>query len=299
MASETIVAVFNSMSDAEAAISDLTRAGVPQKAIQHHARDASYAPADGETTGSTTSSPRQGFWGWLLGEENYQDHQSVYEHSIESGGVVVTAVIDEAVAPKIVSLIDAHNPVDLDERASAFNNSTAGTTESGGARAQVAPAQVPPAAAAATPMAATTTPSAKRPTSGLDSQGDQVLSLSEESLNVGKRSIDRGTARVRRYVVERPVEEQIRLRDESIRIERRPVTGNAALAPDAFTDKTIELQETSEEAVVSKTARVVDEVVIHKDVNERTETVRDTVRREEVEIDDPAKGGAATPRKPI
>ena len=59
---------------------------------------------------------------------------------------------------------------------------------------------------------------------------------------------------------------------------RRPIT-------DAdFTDKVVEMTETSEEAVVSKAARVREEVVIHKEATERTETVRDTVRREDVEI---------------
>jgi stress response protein YsnF len=51
-----------------------------------------------------------------------------------------------------------------------------------------------------------------------------------------------------------------------------------------FTDKVIEVTETDEEAVVSKTARVREEVVVRKDETERAETVRDTVRREDVEI---------------
>jgi stress response protein YsnF len=47
----------------------------------------------------------------------------------------------------------------------------------------------------------------------------------------------------------------------------------------------IEVRETAEEPVVSKTARVAEEVVVRKDVTEHTETVRDTVRREEVEVE--------------
>jgi len=114
-----------------------------------------------------------------------------------------------------------------------------------------------------------------------------VLSLSEESLAVGKRQVDRGTTRVRRYVVERPVEEQIRLRNETVSVFRRPVTANATVGADAFTDRVITMTETDEEAVVAKSAHVVEEVVIQKGVEEHVETVRDTLRREEVEIAGP------------
>ena len=54
---------------------------------------------------------------------------------------------------------------------------------------------------------------------------------------------------------------------------------------DAFRERTIELTETGEEAVVGKTARVVEEVVLSKDVGTRTETVTDTVRRTDVEVE--------------
>jgi len=53
----------------------------------------------------------------------------------------------------------------------------------------------------------------------------------------------------------------------------------------AAKDATIEVTETDEEAVVRKHARVVEEVVVRKDVQEHTETVRDTVRRTEVEVE--------------
>ena len=63
--------------------------------------------------------------------------------------------------------------------------------------------------------------------------------------------------------------------------------GRTAIGADAFTDRVITMNETDEEAVVAKSARVVEEVVVQKDVTERVETVRDTLRREEVEIDAP------------
>jgi stress response protein YsnF len=86
-------------------------------------------------------------------------------------------------------------------------------------------------------------------------------------------------------VVERPVEENITLRDERVKVERRqPNDTTAAPLAGAFEERVVEVRETAEEPVVAKTARVVEEVVVGKEATERTETVKDTVRREEVEV---------------
>jgi stress response protein YsnF len=97
-------------------------------------------------------------------------------------------------------------------------------------------------------------------------------------------------------VVERPVEEQVNLREERVHVERRPVSGTAqagTLGSDAFQERTIEVEERGEEAVVSKEARVTEELVVRKDVDERTQTVSDTVRKTEVEVED-ERGAART-----
>jgi uncharacterized protein (TIGR02271 family) len=125
--------------------------------------------------------------------------------------------------------------------------------------------------------------------------------LSEESLTVGKRMVNRGSTRIRRYVVEKPVEENVTLRDEKITIERRPVTAGSVVSDAAFTDKVIEMTETGEEAVVGKTARVVEEVALRKEAVDNVETVRDTVRKEEVEVENVPGDSLSTdrPNKPI
>ena len=102
---------------------------------------------------------------------------------------------------------------------------------------------------------------------------------------VGKRLVNRGGTRIRRFVVETPVEESVSLRNETVRVERRPVTDNRPVADADFTDKTIEMTETGEEAVVGKTARVVEEVSLRKEAVDRTETIHETVRKEDVEIE--------------
>ena len=101
----------------------------------------------------------------------------------------------------------------------------------------------------------------------------------------GKRLVNRGTTRIRRFVVETPVEENVTLHSERVSIDRRPASAGARVEDADFTDRTIEVTETDEEAVVGKTTRVKEEVVVHKGATDRVETVRDTVRRQDVEIE--------------
>ena len=166
---------------------------------------------------------------------------------------------DEGVG-RVTAILEAHNPIDLDERATQY---TAEDTRG-------APAET---------QAATT--------------DDDTIRLAEESLAVGKRAVSGETTRVRRYVVNTPVEEQVSLHGEKVTIDRRPVTGGQPVAE--FTDKTIEMTETNEEAVVSKTARVTEEVSLRKQATDRVETVKDTVRRDEVEVEQ-VPGTAIPPR---
>jgi len=113
------------------------------------------------------------------------------------------------------------------------------------------------------------------------------IPIIEENLEVGKREVQTGGTRIRSRIVERPVEESLRLREENVTVERTPVD-RAATSADLhnFTEKEIEMTETAEVPVVSKEARVVEEVSLNKEVNERTETVSDTVRRTEVDVED-------------
>ena len=117
--------------------------------------------------------------------------------------------------------------------------------------------------------------------------GEIVVPIVEEELAVGKRQIQRGGVRVFQRVEERPVSESVTLREESVVIERhavdRAVTGGEA----AFGQTADVVVTTTEEVpVVSKEARVVEEVVVGKTETDRVETVRDTVRRTDVEIED-------------
>ena len=99
--------------------------------------------------------------------------------------------------------------------------------------------------------------------------GEEVVPLAEEQLTVGKRLVNRGSTRIRRFVVETPVEEAVTLRSEHVSVERRPVASDTKVTDADFTDRTIEVTETDEEAVVGKTARVKEEVVVNKEATEK------------------------------
>jgi uncharacterized protein (TIGR02271 family) len=115
-------------------------------------------------------------------------------------------------------------------------------------------------------------------------QGEAVLPVVEENIEVGKRQVETGGVRVHTKVEERPVEEQVNLREERVNVERRPVDRPVSDANAAFREQSFEVTEMAEQPVVRKQARVIEEVVINKDVQERTETVHDTVRRQDVHV---------------
>ncbi len=120
----------------------------------------------------------------------------------------------------------------------------------------------------------------------------ETVPVVEEGLEVGKREVATGGVRVTSSVSERPVEETVTLREE--RVEARRTRADRELGPDeaeaAFRDRTVEMLATGEEAEVRKTARVVGEVTLGKRVGEREATVRDTVRRTEVEVEEIGPG---------
>lgn len=114
---------------------------------------------------------------------------------------------------------------------------------------------------------------------------ETVIPIVAEELAVEKRLVKRGGIRVTSRIVEQPVHEAVTLREEHVHVERRRADGPPESAGRLFEERTVEVRATDEEAVVVKDARVVEEVVVRKDVDERTETIDDTVRRTEVDID--------------
>jgi uncharacterized protein (TIGR02271 family) len=272
MTDETIVAVYDTATRADAAIRDLEAAGVPSSAITREP-----STAGGMSDGPGRPVREQGFWSSMFGGEPDQG-TAVYDRSVEPGSHVLTVKAPEARVAHVIDILERHNPLDIDDQATGFGGTgrTATTTQ-----------RMP-----GTPEAGA------GPAGGVAThEGEQAIPLAEEQINVSKRLVDRGTTRIRRFAVEKPVEENVTLHSERVSVERRPVSEDARVADADFADTVIEVTESDEEAVVGKTARVREEVVVRKDVADRVETVRDTIRREDVEITNDGKRdhGTVTP----
>jgi stress response protein YsnF len=108
----------------------------------------------------------------------------------------------------------------------------------------------------------------------------------EEELRVGKQQVT-GGKRLVTSITEREVEKPVTLHEEEVEVERS--RESRRLSPDeadqAFREETVELTATSERPVVSKEARVTGEVALRKRAVERREVVRDTVRRQDVDVE--------------
>ena len=129
-------------------------------------------------------------------------------------------------------------------------------------------------------------------------QEGKTIPIIQEEMAVGKREVETGGVRVRSKIVEKPVEENLRLRKEHVYVERTPVDRVANEGDLAnFKDTTIEATEHAEVPVVGKETRVVEEVKIKKEVEERNETIRGSVRRQDVDIDKKKRDKERTDRE--
>jgi hypothetical protein len=85
-------------------------------------------------------------------------------------------------------------------------------------------------------------------------------------------------------VITQPIEQQITLREEKVIVERRAPNGTGS-KPDVLTETVIEMSDSRQVPTVWKSLHVAEEVVLRKQVTERTEKVRDTVRRDVVDVE--------------
>lgn len=277
MAYEKVVAVFDTPAHAQNAVRALESAGFETS-------DISVVNQDTLDDRGTKVASETGFWHRLFGSDVDLHEAKVYGHTVGKGGSVVTVRAPDTMVNKAVDLLHTHNPVDVNQRAASLGIIGAGAApiaQAAGAAAGTA------ASAVKAPMASTPGP-AGGPVRGKD---DEVIRLAEEKLNVGKRQIEAGMTRVRRFVIEKPVEEQVTLHEEHASVVRRAISDPNYIKDIDWSDRTIEVQETAEQAVVSKSAHVAEEVVVRKEGTDRVETVKDTVRRQQVDVErtDPNK----------
>ena len=250
--SRTVTALFDSRSDAESARSRLAASSIDADRIRI---------IDQNELGSGPGSEQPGLWSAIKSAFMPAEDGYAYEEGVRRGGYLLCAEVDEDQADQAVTLLDDGGSVDFDRRQEEWRSQGwagyQGETMTRGSGVAIEEERIP---------------------------------LVEEELRVGKREVERGGARVRSYVRETPVQEQINLREEHVSVERRPVDRSISgesldRDSDLLRDRTIEMTEHAEEAVVGKEARVREELVIKKTAEERTETIEDSVRHTEINVE--------------
>jgi uncharacterized protein (TIGR02271 family) len=265
-----VTAIYDSKDDAQQAKQRLLELGVADEHVQILTENASGTP-DTESTGE-----HKGLWASIKEMFIPDEDRRAFEESIRRGGFLLVASVEADQADAAIEALEGTNAVDLDRRQDQWK--AEGSAGQG-------PAPVTPALAT-DPTDAT----------------EQTIPVVEERLRVGKRQVDQGRVRVRSFVVEKPIHEEVQLREEHVEIERRPVNQPASSSAGTggsgpFREQTFEVQETAEEAVVAKDAVVTEELRVRKQVAERVESIDDTVRHTEVEVDD-SRGGAPADSAP-
>ena len=243
-----IIGLFDEVNEAQAAMAELKGIGIPVNQVTSLQREGS--PGGPEDDDSWWARLKEGLKE-MFGAGVPKGDLPYYREGLRRGGILVSArVDDDEEEERVLAIFQRHRVVDLEERAEQWRAS--GWTET------------------------------------LSSEQEQVVPIIEEELQVGKRTVQRGGVRVYTHVVERPVEESVTLREEQVRVERRPADRPATEADLlAGQQGTIEVTETAEEPVVSKRVKVVGDVVVKKDVRARQDKVKDTVRRTEIEVGRP------------
>ena len=260
--SSTITALFDTRADAESAKQRLQNANVDADHIHLHDKAST-----GYNESSYSTHQDRGFWDSIKNAFVPDEDRHTYEEGVRRGGVLLTADVDDDRVDEAVKVLEGANTVDIDDRSNQWK--AKGWDYAGTAGAGLG-------ALGGTDRTARTDVGDR----------EEVIPIVEEQLVVGKRDVNRGGVRVRSYVTETPVHEQVRLRNEQINVERRTVDQPLSAADtDAFRERTIDMTATGEEAVVGKTARVVEEVVVSKTATENVEDVSDTVRRTDVKVE--------------
>jgi len=304
MATTTVIAVFDNYEDAQAAKADLADI-VPDSDVKITANQSVGGPTEHVIRHGTEQGDGQSFgeriahfFRSLFGPDD-EHHAGHYSEAVRRGSCVVTVELqDSTQADAVTDILRSHDAIDIEDRAeqwrgrgwSGYDPNAAPLSEDELAQERqygTRPAVEAGSDAAATIGTAGPTDIATATSDATAATGQETkLPVIEEELKVGKRQRTGGGVRVYTRTTERPVEEQVNLREERATVERRPVDRPASEADMAgFTEKSVEVVETAEEAVVSKTARVVEEVVVGKETRERAETVSDVVRRTDVEVE--------------
>lgn len=258
--SQTVIGIFDSAEEAREAVQQLTSKGFSRESIDLSNTGSTTSPSYSSTSNSSGEGGVTNFFKSL-----FSDDSDKYANVAKRSQSIVTVhakTADEA--ENAADILDDYGAVDIDERAASYGYTGTGSTDKTYA----------------------STGTTGYTNTNIVSDETTKIPIIEESLEVGKREVLKGGVRLRSRIVERPVEESLRLREENVRVERTSVDRAATSADlDNFKATEISMTEKAEVPVVAKEARVVEEVSLGKDVSERTETVSDTVRKTEVDVE--------------
>jgi uncharacterized protein (TIGR02271 family) len=266
MTYENLVAVYDTPDHADAAIQALKAAGF-------HESDISVFDEGRLKAGRSTLSSgvkQAGLWHRLFGTDVYEHEAKVYGETVTEGGVVVSLRVPDIEVAHATAVLDIHRPVDVHDRAVTSGIAQAAHVDTIENRLDAVPL------AAAQQVAVSPQFAAAQP---------DVLRLAEEQLQVGKEMAETGRTRVRRFVTEREVAADVTLHEEHAEVLRKAVSDLKFVDDIDWADQEIEVVETAEHALVNKTARIVEEVSLKKVGADHVETIRDKIRRQQVEIE--------------
>ncbi len=297
----TVVAIFDEYGQAQQAMNALFNEGFTHS-------DVKLSPAEEnpqmreQFLRSRTTSDAGSSWGIgdffrsLFGTDQHSDDAGVYSEAVRRGSYMLSVDAgDQDEADRAADIMQRYNAIDLDQRAAQWR-STGWTAYQSDAPLYTADQIRQERAGYTSTTTVAGTGSTEQATKPSAAATGEAIPVVEEQLQVGKRAVQRGGVRIYRHVTETPVQESVQLKEERVTVERTPVDEPASAADiEAFKEGTIEVRETVEEPVVAKTARVVEEVNVGKEITERAETVSDTVRRTDVEVEQLGAGstGAA------
>lgn len=290
---KTVVGLFDDYAAAQNVVRELIDSGFSRENIQITAKDELGEAAGGSSqTGKATSglgATISNAVSSLFGTGASREETGYYSEAVRRGGALVTVNADDNTVDHTVGIMERYGAVNIDERVAQWRQQgwsdydpDAETYNAGDLASESRYYQDASAVADAGGVPA----GGDYTRADAVNQNEIAVPIVEEQLQIDKRAVQRGGVRIHSSIIEQPVEETVRLREEHVNVERRSVdraVSDADLA--AFKEGTIEITETAEEAVVAKRARVVEEVVVNKNIEERMETVRDTVRRTNVEVE--------------
>jgi uncharacterized protein (TIGR02271 family) len=260
MAYQTLVAAFDTPQHAQAAVEALKAGGF-------HEDDISIFDSSRIAPGTA----KESLWHRLFNGNLYQHEAQVYGDTIARGGTVISLRTLDSEVAHATGILDLHRPVDVHDRAVTAGIAPAAKVEAVAAKAIAAAPVVVEQKVAVTPRVAET--------------HDEVLRLAEEQLQVGKQMVESGRTRVRRFTTERDVSADVTLHEEHAEVLRRAVTDPNYIGDLDWSDRSIEVVETAEHALVSKTARIVEEIGLKKVGTDHIETVHEKIRRQQAEIE--------------